>query len=74
MPCIGRWVPDHTCLFYRYEQPDGPPPAWFVMPAVHRTKHAALAAALDARYTRHEIDGVIGHRLRTAGHTNASRF
>jgi hypothetical protein len=45
-----------------------------VTPAVHRTKHAAVAAALGARYTRHEIEGIIGYRLRTAGHTNASRF
>jgi len=50
-------------LYYGYQQPTGPAPRWFVMPAAQRPQLATLAATLDARFPRYTVDGFIVHRL-----------
>ena len=51
-------------LFSRYQQPGGPAPTWFVMPAPHRAKFPELAAALDARYPARVVANAVVYRLR----------
>ena len=55
--------PGPYVVFYDYVQPYGPAPAWFVLPAADRQRLPALAAALDSRFERRDVDGVSVYRL-----------
>ena len=50
-------------LCYRYVQPGGPRPRWFVMPQAHRRVLGELAAYLDARFRSRRLNDCVVYAL-----------